>query len=227
MSKTIGIIGGMGPLATLELQRRILNFTQANCDHQHLRLLVDNNPQVPSRIKALAAKGPSPLPVLTSMALGLVQQGAQLLAMPCNTAHHYYAPLAQAVNVPLINMLEVSAQVLGERFNPGAKVGLLASSSLVEAELYSEVLAAQGLQLVVPDSRVQQQLMAMILAVKAGERVTAQSLVELVEPLSQQVDCLLVGCSELSIVAGQEAMPVAVVDSLDCLAKALVLEASA
>ena len=89
--KIVGILGGMGPEATVELMRRVIELTPANDDCDHIRMLVDNNPKVPSRIKALLeGNKESPLPVLIDMALGLEKSGADFLVMPCHTAHAYY-----------------------------------------------------------------------------------------------------------------------------------------
>ena len=94
---TVGIIGGVGPQATVDLMQRLIDLTPAQDDADHIRMLVDNDPAVPSRIAALIEKtGPSPAPHLARMARGLVSHGATLLAMPCNTAHHYLADIRAA-----------------------------------------------------------------------------------------------------------------------------------
>ena len=99
--KVVGIIGGMGPAATVDLMQRIIDATPARDDIDHLRVLVDNNPKVPSRIAALLEGGGiSPAPCMVDMARGLVTAGAQLLAIPCNTAHHYFEEVAGQVDVP-------------------------------------------------------------------------------------------------------------------------------
>ena len=90
-SKTVGVIGGMGPEATVDLMTRVIGKTPAVNDQDHLRMLVDNNPKIPSRIAAIIeGTGESPVPVLTEMARGLEVQGASFLAIPCNTAHVYH-----------------------------------------------------------------------------------------------------------------------------------------
>ncbi len=114
-AKTIGIIGGMGRSATVDLMRRIIDFTPAKDDIDHIRMLIDNNPKVPSRIEALIdGTGESPASCLVEMALGLQQQGADFLAMPCNTAHHYYAEIAGSVDIPILNMVNLAANNIVE-----------------------------------------------------------------------------------------------------------------
>ncbi|MDP5054170.1 MAG: amino acid racemase, partial [Congregibacter sp.] len=167
--KTVGILGGMGPAATVDLMQRVIAATPASDDSDHIPMLVDNNPQVPSRIKALIEKtGPSPVPTLTAMAKRLADQGADFLVMPCNTAHHYYAELAAAVDIPFIDMTLLVSQHIA-RAQPGAqRVGLLASSALSQIELYEPNLRVQGLTPVYPPSAEQSALMALIMAIKAN-----------------------------------------------------------
>ena len=108
--KTVGILGGMGPEATVDLMQRVIDATPAIDDVDHIRMLVDNNPKVPSRIKALIdVTGKSPAPCMIDMARGLEKQGADFLVIPCNTAHHYYSDVAAAVDIPVINLIELTA----------------------------------------------------------------------------------------------------------------------
>ena len=103
--RKVGILGGMGPEATVLLMKKIIECTQAQDDQDHIPLLVDNNTQVPSRIGAIINKnGSDPLPELCKMANSLEQNGASALAMPCNTAHYWYEDLQKKINVPIINM---------------------------------------------------------------------------------------------------------------------------
>ena len=103
--KRVGILGGMGPQATLLLQQRVLDSVQAEDDVSHLPLLIDMNPQIPSRLDwILHQQGEDPAPVLAKMAQGLETAGAQALAMPCNTAHHFSQSITNAVSIPFLNM---------------------------------------------------------------------------------------------------------------------------
>ena len=105
-NKMVGVIGGMGPDATVDLMRRVLAATPANDDIDHVRMIVDNNPQVPSRIKALIDKtGESPGPCMADMGKRLQNYGVDFLVIPCNTAHHYYRNVVDAVRVPVLNMI--------------------------------------------------------------------------------------------------------------------------
>jgi aspartate racemase len=219
----------MGPEATLDLMQRILRATPAEGDADHLRLLVDNNPQVPSRVAALIdGNGPSPAPVLVQMARGLERQGADFLVMPCNTAHHYHAEIAAAVAIPFLNIMELAASHIREHSPVAQRVGLLASTALQHIQLYEPWFDAAGLAVEFPDSARQEPLMQLINAVKAGrDRETghaafAGAALQLEE---RGVDCLLIACTELSVIAPSLTAQRPVHDAADILARAAVARA--
>ncbi|WP_439107398.1 aspartate/glutamate racemase family protein [Congregibacter sp.] len=229
-AKTVGILGGMGPAATVDLMQRIVAATPASDDSDHVRMLVDNNPKVPSRLKALIEKtGPSPAPVLIAMAQQLAAQGADFLAMPCNTAHHFYAELEAAVDVPFLNILELVATHIS-REQPNAKrVGLLASSALSQIQLYEPSLHARGMEVCYPMPAQQSALMALILAIKAnaGDLVGYAALQNCADALEHDgVDCLVIACTELSVVAQHLHTDLPSYDAADLLAKEVVLRAA-
>ncbi|MFT7286116.1 MAG: aspartate racemase [Halieaceae bacterium] len=226
---TVGIIGGMGPEATIDLMRRVIAATPAADDEDHIRMLVDSNPQVPSRIRALIDKtGPSPSPALEAMAKGLQRQGADFLAMPCNTAHHYYPAIAAAVDVPVLNLMQlVSEYVVREQ--PGVeRVGLLASTALSEIALYEPWFEESGVQILYPDTYSQSALMNLICAVKAGgaKSMGYTALRAAAEQLQASgADCLLIACTELSVIADELQAAAPVYDASEILARAVVARA--
>ncbi|HCE72467.1 MAG TPA: aspartate racemase, partial [Ruegeria sp.] len=119
--RVVGILGGMGPEATILLQQRLLATVRAADDADHLPLLIDMNPQVPSRIAHLIqGTGTDPGPTLAQMARGLEQAGATALGMPCNTAHHYAPAIEAAVSIPLLNMVSLSVARARALVAPGA-----------------------------------------------------------------------------------------------------------
>ena len=108
MSKTIGVIGGMGPAATLDFFGKILEATHAERDQDHLRVLIDNNPRVPDRNAAIAGRGPSPGPQLAESARGLERAGADFLVIACNTAHAFQPDIEAAISIPLLSMIDAT-----------------------------------------------------------------------------------------------------------------------
>lgn len=235
--KTIGIIGGMGPAATVELLQRIVLKTPAKDDSDHLRVLVDNNPQIPSRIAALIEKtGESSAPMMIDTALGLEKQGAELLAIPCNTAHFYHAEVAKAVSIPVLNMIELSAQHIknsqrsqnsnSQHNNPTYRsVGLLASTALQLTRLYEPYCTQYGLEVIYPSPQEQQKVMDLIKAVKANQHHPQQvtDYYQVANNLcTQGADCLLVACTELSVIGFEDTVTLPHFDALNILVENIV-----
>ena len=150
--KKIGVLGGMGPEATVLLMKRVIALTDVSDDADHVPLLVDMNPQIPSRIAALINEdGENPAPVLAEMTRRLERMGAMAVAMPCNTAHYYTPQIMDASALPFLNMIDLSAQRIsklaisktgGESF----RVGLLASPATDKFNIFQDVFDGYGLE---------------------------------------------------------------------------------
>ena len=224
MHRIVGIIGGMGPEATVDLMRRVIAKTPASDDQDHVHLIVESNPKIPSRIAHLIdGTGTDPTPELIRIAVNLQRAGADALAIPCNTAHAYAPSIRRAVTLPLLDMVELTVQqIAGSR--PGARVGLLASSAVIATELYAKAFANHGIAVVHPEQ--QDQVMALIKAVKRGETGLARQAEfgRLALELANRTDILVIGCSELSVISAGMTIPF--VDSLDVQAEAIVSFAS-
>lgn len=227
--QTVGILGGMGPEATVDLQRRVIKLTPAQADEDHIRMVIDCDPSVPSRIKAIIeGTGPSPAPALITMARGLVQQGADFLAIPCNTAHHYIDEIAAASAVPVINMLDNTALRIQQAAPNARRVGLLASSAIQITSLYDSAFSDHDKTLAFPETSSQARLMQLIMMIKGkGPGVSNAELLDCAHALiARGAECLLVACTELSLVADTLAqLPVPVFDSADLLAREIVARA--
>ena len=223
---TVGILGGMGPEATVDLMGRVIALTPGQDDDDHIRMLVDCDPTVPSRVKAIIEKkGASPAPALARMASGLAAQGADFLAMPCNTAHHYYADIVAASSVPVVNMLTNAANRMHKANPECTRVGVLASTAIQVTSLYDAPFERVGKSLLFPSSDQQEALMRLIFDVKA-KRVRPddsrlhQCALDLIE---QGADCLMIACTELSILAPSLSdLGVPMFDSADLLAREIV-----
>ena len=219
--KTVGILGGMGPEATILLMQKCLEATDAKDDADHIPLIVHQNPQVPSRIAALIeGTGEDPAPVLKSMAIDLKKAGAQALAMPCNTAHHY-ASSASEEGLPFLHMIDLTAHQLNTL---GAhRIGMFASPATRLVGVFDTAFAANELEPIWhPD---QDAVLDLIKAVKSG--VSLNELRETTTALAkgfveQECDHILVACTELSLLT--DALPDSMpwIDSLDCLTSAIV-----
>ena len=198
--KTIGIIGGMGPLATADLFEKIVGHTKAACDQEHLHVVIDSNTNIPDRTAALLHGGADPLPELVKSAGRLEKMGADVLIMPCNTAHNYYDGIAAAVSVPVLHMVRLTAWALVER--GVKKAGLLATDGTVRTGIYQKSFAGSGVELLTPDEAGQRAVMEMIYqGVKAGDMAfDAQPARQAMERLlAAGAEVLILGCTELPL----------------------------
>lgn len=224
MKGPIGIIGGMGPEATVLFQQRLIAATPARDDSDHIPLLIDMNPQIPSRIARLIdGDGADPQPVLIEMAQRLQAMGAVALAMPCNTAHHYGDAIADAVSVPLLNMPRLAAERAAQIVSKGGAVGILASPATQHIGLFQKALAPHGLTALYPSSG--DQLLKSIKRIKSGRSDThdADILKEAAAEVSAMgAQCLFVGCTEFSLIKEAADGFVPVIDTLDILVEAVV-----
>lgn len=213
--RTIGILGGMGPQATLALFETILERTRAETDQDHFRIVIDNNPKIPDRTKALLGEGPDPLPLLMDTARNLERAGADVILMPCNTAHAYYEDLAEAVHVPFVNMIEATADRVRER-----RIGLLATTGTVKASIYELPLRANDIKVIYPAS--QAEIMDVIYRVKTGQTgvsVSARLDSVIDELLERGAEGLIAGCTEISLILHPQNVPVPCYDPLVILAE--------
>jgi len=227
--KRIGILGGMGPEATAYFMRRVIALTKASDDVDHVPFYVDMNPQVPSRLAALVDdNGVNPGPVLADMARGLAAQGAQALVMPCNTAHHYADYITQAVDTPLLHMLDLSAQLLTKKFGRGAKIGLLSSPATDTHKIFQSAFDKTGITAVFPKDA--DHVLSLIRGIKANgpSPNMAQALSQLSSELEAYgVDAILIGCSEFSILGQDIKTKIPIYDTVDILARAAIYFAGA
>lgn len=196
--KIIGVIGGMGPLATVDLYRKIVEHTLADCDQAHIRTMIDSNTNIPDRTAALLSGGESPVRELQSSARLLERAGAQVLVMPCHTAHCFYDDVQAAVQVPVLNMIELTVQELKRR--GAARAGLLATDGAVQSGIYQRHFEGSGVELLLPDPAGQAALMDMIYdGVKAGrsDYDTTAVCTALDKLMGAGAQTLILGCTEL------------------------------
>lgn len=220
----LGILGGMGPAATVDLYAKVVRATPARRDQEHLTVCVWADPSVPDRTQALLGQGPDPTPALTRGLRRLEQMGASLVVVACNTAHAFLPAAAQGVGVRLLDMVEETSTEVAGRLGPGGVVGLLATSGTLAAGLYRDALARRGLRLLVPSPREQaDEVQAAIAAVKAGDVAAAvPALLRAATRLRERGAAVVVaGCTEISAV-----LPPAddVVDPAAVVAQAAVRE---
>lgn len=198
--KTIGIIGGMGPLATADLFKKIVLNTKADSDQEHIKILIDNNTDIPDRTAAIIYNGKNPVPQLTKSAVSLWAMGAEVLVMPCNTAHFFRSEVQKNVDIPILSMIELTGKALLEK---GIKtVGLLATEGTVKSRIYQDVLEEMSIKIITPDAEEQKEITDLIYSgVKAGKRdydvTKAKKVMESL--LNRGAETLILGCTELPV----------------------------
>lgn len=220
--KTVGILGGMGPEATVLLMQKVIAAVAARDDADHIPLIVHQNPAVPSRIKRLIDRtGEDPAPVLAGMARDLTHAGAEALAMPCNTAHAYAEAVIAASPLPFLDMRIATLTSMRKTLPAGARIGMLASPAVRLAGVFDSLFPEFGLtQVFLPDDAP---LLALIRRVKSGDAGpgAADELARIARLTLDHCDHLLVACTELSLLThGLTGLPWT--DSLDCLTAEIV-----
>ncbi len=221
MSKVIGVLGGMGPEATADLFLKIIRATPANSDQEHLRIIVDNNPQIPDRTAAIIGKGPDPLPFLLDTAANLARAGAEVLVMPCNTAHYYYENLRENCPVPILNMIEECAHQSRKSIPGLLRIGLLASMGTIAAGLYDQMFNKMGVEVFSPSRPQQELVMKAIYGVKEGRpkaELRALWLPVVDDLIKRKIQALILGCTEVPLAIDQREIAVPVIDPTNILA---------
>ena len=218
LRRTVGVIGGLGPAATLDFFARVLRATLATQDQDHLRLLIDNNPLLPDRNASLTGDGPSPGPGLAAMARGLQGAGADFIVMPCNTAHAWQAEIEAAITIPFISLIAVTVEAV--RHTGAKRAGLLATSGALAAGLYQNALAEAGIECLYPEGAALDALMATIYRIKAAPDDPANRTAMAGHAralVARGADVLVAGCTEVPMALDAAEAPAPLVSSPDVL----------
>ena len=201
MKKTLGILGGMGPLATADLFRKIVMMTEAECDQDHIRIIVDSNTEIPDRTAFIVSEGEDPSPYMIKSAQLLEKAGADCLIMPCNTAHYFYDLIKSKINIPFLNMLEETAKELKKDYTNAKSVGLLATTGTTNTGIYSKIFSRYNINVVKPDLHYQQYVTELIYNIKKGiydfDLSNFQKTLEVMK--NDKAEVFLLGCTEIPI----------------------------
>lgn len=226
MVKTAGVLGGMGPDATVDFMAKVIAATPASKDQDHVPMLVDHNPRVPNRQDALLRGGDNPGPVMAAMARRLEAAGADFLVIPCNSAIAFRESVEAAVSIPLISIVDVTADACSA-FDA---VGLLATDGCVASRIYQDALAQRGIEVVIPTAEELDQLMQLITTIKTGDQsgAIAEAMRSLAQVLAERgARAIIAGCTEIPLVLQDSMLDVPLLSSTDLLAAATVRAAMA
>jgi len=215
--KILGVLGGMGPAATLDFLAKLQAATPAARDQDHIRVLVDINPQVPDRNTEGDAAGP----VLAEMAVRLRDGGAQVLAIACNTAHAFADDVRRASGLPLIDMIDEACAAA--KRGGARKVGVLATGAA--QALYAERLRGVGLEPVLPGKAKQERFMNLLYRIKAGdlsEEVEAEMALVAYSLADAGAQAVIAGCTEVPLVLAEDSLDIPLIDAGQVLAERCV-----
>ncbi len=225
----LAIIGGMGPAATAELFNRIVAYTPASCDQEHLRVLVLNDPTIPDRTAYLCEGGPSPLPQIMGHVAEAKQLGCAHYVIPCNTSHCFAEEFAAVEGIGFINMVEKTCLVAAERAKgvSAKQICVLATLGTYAADVYKKHSQnITSINFVYPSAALQQELMAAIRTIKAGDYEPCALAAELEQKFAQEFSMsetiFILACTELSLLLPQ--LKATYLDSLEVLARCCVSE---
>jgi aspartate racemase len=225
-SKIIGVLGGMGPAATADFYQKLIRATPAETDQDHLKVLIFSNPQIPDRTAAIRGEGPDPLPALVASAEALIRAGADFLAMPCVTAHHFFDGLQAVVRVPILHLVREAVAAVGVEHPTRRCFGLLATSGTLQSRMFEARFEPQGLTILTCERGVQDaRVMEAIYAVKKGESLDRprQLIREAAHHLLDRgAQAVIAGCTEIPLLLREGDLPVPVIDPTWTLAKAAV-----
>ena len=220
----LGVIGGMGPLATADFFRKLIDATPARNDDEHIPVLIHSVPQVPSRQAAILRAGPSPLPALLAARDRVLAGGATVLVMPCNTAHYWYDGLIAGCNVPFIHIVDAVAELLPAE---ARELGIVATRATLQTRVFEQRLSRRGIALTAPDDLTYDR--AVQPAIDAVKRGATREGGQLLEPvvaaaLDSGAAAVVLACTELPIALDAIESPLRArcIDSTDALARACV-----
>lgn len=223
--KVAGVLGGMGPDATVDFMAKVIALTPADKDQDHIHMLVDHNPKVPNRQDAILDGGEDPGPAIAAMARRLEAAGADFLVIPCNTAYVFQSNIFDAVTIPLISIIDETIAAIGQQSSDVSAVGVLATDGCLKADVYQSALRANGIRPVLPTQRELRELMKLVTKIKAGDQSTAVSaaLCKLANALvAQGAEAIIAGCTEIPLVLEQTQLGVPLLSSTDVLAQKTV-----
>ncbi|HER24162.1 MAG TPA: amino acid racemase [Candidatus Atribacteria bacterium] len=226
--KIIGILGGMGPEATIDLFYKIIKFTPAEKDQDHLRIIIDNNPKIPDRTAAILRNGKDPLPALQETARNLEKAGADFIIIPCNTAHYFLSSIQESVNIPVLNMIKETAQETKKRIPQIKKIGLLASMGIYKSKIYQQHFNKYNIEIISPQEKDKEEIMKAIYAVKAGDlsNEIREDILKITHKLVDKgAEAIIAGCTEIPLILKEGDTSLPLIDPTQVLAEIAVQKA--
>lgn len=222
--QVLGVIGGLGPIATAHFMELVIRMTDAETDQEHLDMIVYSFPSIPDRTGyILDNTQPSPLPPMTAIGETLARQGADHIAIPCLTAHYFYNELTAGIPAPIINGIGETVRHLKE--NGITRVGIMATDGTIRTGLFRRELERQGMEPLVPSPERQADVMHLIYRNIKANRPAEMDRFHAVRRELQDMgaQAIILGCTELSLIKRDENIGPGFIDAMEVLAQQSVL----
>ncbi|KAB3534797.1 amino acid racemase [Alkaliphilus pronyensis] len=199
--KKIGILGGMGPEATANFFNKVIHLTNGSSDQEHIPIIIENNVLIPDRTEYLLGNGPSPLKYLIKSAIVLELMGADFIVMPCNTAHCFYEDIKEYLDIPILNMVQITADFIKNNYKNTKQVGLLATMGTYSSKIYENYFAHNNIEVIALKKENQKKLQEIIYKIKKGNKQNHKSeLINFLKELNEKsIEIVILGCTELPL----------------------------
>lgn len=223
--KTLGVIGGLGPMATAYFMQLVIEMTQAKTDQEHIPMIIYNCPQIPDRTNyMLGLSGENPAPLIAKCGQNLVRDGADIAAIPCITAHAMHEQIQKEVAIPIIHAIKEVVKYLQQQGIK--KAALEATDGTVKVAVFQRELESAGIEVLLPSKDGQEKVMHIIYDnVKAGTKVDMEAFAMVEEELlAKGAEVIILGCTELSMVKRDYKLKPCYLDAMEVLARAAVKE---
>lgn len=207
-NKTVGVLGGLGPMATVYFYDMVVEMTDAHKDQEHVDMIIMNRATTPDRTDYIIGKSSeNPLEYIAKDAKRLEDAGVDFLVLTCNTAHYFYREISEYIGIPMLNMIEETVEHAIK--NGHKKIGILATTGNIKMSLYQDMCKEKGVDYYVPNDEIQSKVMKIIYDdVKSGKKADMEDFNSVVESLIiNGCDCAILGCTELSIIKKDESLP--------------------
>jgi len=220
-----GILGGMGPEATIDFMIKVINQTNAKKDQDHIHLIVEHNPKIPNRHQSIRDCNQEVAAILVDMAQRLENAGADFIAMVCNTAHAFENSISQAIKVPFISIISEVINELNSLRITNNKIGIMAAEGCLQAKLYQNSLLKSGYHPIVWDGDHIEQFMKLIYEIKAGNKskaISNQMRLLTDNLIKRGASLLVIGCTEIPLVLDEKTLTVPALNSTDILVRSVI-----
>lgn len=221
--KIVGVIGGMGPEATLDLFYKIIKNTKAERDQDHIHLIIDNYPQIPDRTAYLLGKGENPLPYILESAKKLENLKVSAICMPCNTAHYFIDEIRKNLSIPFLSIVESVIEEIKENYKNVKNIGLIATKGTIIGKVYENPLKKDGFNVIIREDLLDD-IMGIIYSIKGGviEKNSDLFLKIVDEYIKSGSEIIIAGCTEIPLLFPYIKTKIPIIDSTLCLAKKVI-----